>query len=122
MPYRSEPITPVGAVSHMISLPPKEVERRFEILGIPNRFTEKEKQALETTPIVSAGEGVMAFPTPAANTGLNILKLRELLGTDPSRQPSFFDHPWYLEEAFAAEDCQSGWHLLYLDVLPETVF
>ena len=109
-------------MSHMISLPPKEVERRFESLGIPNRFTDEEIRTLATTPIVSVDAGLMAFPTPADNVGINILKLRILLGTNPSKQPSFFDHPWYLEEAFAAEDCPPGWHLIHMDVLPETIF
>ncbi len=63
----------------------------------------------------------MAFPTPVGNGGLNILKLRGILGTDPSKQPSFFDHPWYLEEAFAKVDCQAGWHLLHMSVLQDSI-
>ena len=104
----------------MISWDPDEVERRFARLGIPNRFTPQEKSAL-TTPLVEKLEGVIAFPTPEAADGLNILKLRKILGTDPSKQPAFFDHPWYLEEAFAQVDCAAGWHILHSAVLPESI-
>ena len=105
----------------MISLTPAEVERRLALLGIPNRFSEEEKQALITTSIVSRQDEIFAFPTPMASVGLNILKLREILGTNPLKQPAFFDHPWYLEEPFAAHDCPPGLHFLHMNVLPETL-
>jgi hypothetical protein len=105
----------------MISLSVDEVERRFHLLGIPNRFTPNEKADLATTSLVSSDGNVIAFPTPQANTGLNILDLRGLLGTKPSKQPSFFDHPWYLTESFAQQNCEPGWHFMHLDVLPETI-
>ena len=105
----------------MISLTPNEVERRFVLMGIPNWFSDEEKQELVTTQVVPVPDGVMAFPTPRDNRGLNILKLRGILGTDPSKQPSFFDHPWYLEEDFATVDCQAGWHLLHMNVLPDSI-
>ena len=106
----------------MISLDPNEVERRFTLLGIPNRFTPEEKdQLLQTTPIVSENERVIVFATPRANSGLNILNLRKLLGTDPSKPPSFFDHPWYLEETFAKQNCEPGWHYLHATVLPDSI-
>jgi hypothetical protein len=106
----------------MISLDPNEVERRFTLLGIPNRFTPEEKdQLLRTTPIVSEDERVIAFATPLANAGLNILNLRNLLGTDPSKPPSFFDHPWYLDESFAKQNCESGWHYLHTAILSESI-
>ena len=110
----------------MIS-PPNEVERRFALLGIPNRFTEDEKQRL-TTGLVPSDQGtsvslssIIGFATPGERSGLNILNLKAICGTDPSRQPSFFDHPWYREEIFAREDCAPGWHLLLMDVLPESI-
>ena len=105
----------------MISLSPNEVGRRFARLGIPNLFTDEEKQELATTQVVQIPEGVLAFPTPRDNSGLNILKLRGILGTNPSKQPSFFDHPWYLEETFATVECQPGWHLLHMNVLPDSI-
>src|SRR6266446_4416649 len=105
----------------MISLSAIEVERRFAILGIPNRFSDKEKQNLTPTNVVNNGDRVIGFPVPEANSGLNILNLRRILGTDPAKQPSFFDHPWYLTESFAEEDCEPGWHCLYTSVLPESV-
>lgn len=105
----------------MISWPPDEVERRFALLGISNRFTTEEKEALETTNIVVGDTNIISFPTPAQNSGLNLINLRHLLGTDPAKQPSFFDHPWYLEETFARADCAPGWHSLYLEVLPDSI-
>src|SRR5207249_7123523 len=53
--------------------------------------------------------------------GLNILNLRKIVGTDPRKPPSFFDHPWYLEEPFAQQDCEPGWHFLCTNVLPDSV-
>lgn len=105
----------------MISWSFDEVERRFALLGIPNRFTEREKANLSTTEIVCGNEQVVAFPTPESSEGLNVLQLRELLGTNPVKQPSFFDHPWYLEEPFGFVNCQPGWHVIYRNVLPDSI-
>ena len=105
----------------MISLSPTEVERRFALMGIPNRFTEPERAEFGTIPIVDAKDVVIAFPTPRALSGLNILNLRKIVGTDPRKPPSFFDHPWYLEEPFAQQDCEPGWHFLCTNVLPDSV-
>lgn len=105
----------------MICLLPDEVERRFAILGIPNRFTDQEKPALSTTSLGEHEGRIFAFPTPTNGVGLNILKIREIVGTDPTKQPSVFDHPWYLEEAFAHVDCGPGWHILHMDVGPESI-
>ena len=105
----------------MISLSPHEVEHRFTVLGIPNRFTSEEKARLETTKAVQGHGDIFGFAIPQANTGLNILNLRKLCGTDPARQPAFFDHPWYLEETFGQEDCTPGWHYLYSSVLPDSI-
>ncbi len=105
----------------MISLSPTEVERRFALMGIPNRFTDTERADFDTTPIVEAKDVVIVFPTPRALAGLNILNLRKIVGTDPRKPPSFFDHPWYLEEPFAQQDCEPGWHFLCTNVLPDSV-
>jgi hypothetical protein len=105
----------------MISLFATEVERRFGLMGIPNRFTDAEKAELDTTSIVGTPDGVIGFPTPQLKSGLNILNLRKILGTDPLKPPSFFDHPWYLDEAFAQEDCEPGWHFLHTSVVPDSI-
>jgi hypothetical protein len=105
----------------MICLSPDEVARRFAILGIPNRFTNEEKESLITTSLVEHESRIFTFPTPQACVGLNILKLREIVGTNPAKQPAFFDHPWYLEEPFGRRDCAPGWHALYMDVLPDSI-
>jgi hypothetical protein len=104
----------------MISWSPDEVERRFALLGIPNRFTPQEK-AHNTTDIVTSAPDVISFPTPEAADGLNILNLRRILGTNPAKPPSFFDHPWYLEESFAQVNCPAGWHVLHSGVLPDSL-
>jgi hypothetical protein len=90
-------------------------------MGIPNRFSEAEKTKCSTTSIVDLPDDVIGFPTPEARSGLNILNLRNIFGTDPSKPPSFFDHPWYLDEAFAKEDCEPGWHFLRAAVLPDSI-
>jgi len=105
----------------MICLSPDEVARRFNLLGIPNRFTNEEKQSFSTTSLVEHESRIFAFPSPPACAGLNILKLREIVGTDASRQPSFFDHPWYLDEAFGRVDSEPGWHALHMDVLADSI-
>jgi hypothetical protein len=105
----------------MICLSPDEVERRFDILGITNRFTDQEKQALSTTSLGEDAGRIFVFPAPAASMGLNILNLREIVGTNPIKQPSFFDHPWYLEEPFGRHNCEPGWHAMHMDVLPESI-
>ena len=105
----------------MISLSPMEVERRLDLMGIPNRFAEAEIAELATISIVDDKDGLIAFPTPKEKSGLNVLNLRKILGTDPSKQPSFFDHPWYLEESFTHEDCEPGWHFLHLNALPDSL-
>src|SRR5262245_50017877 len=105
----------------MICLSPNEVEQRFAGLSIPNRFGAAEKKRLETTSIVDFGENIFGFPLPEDRSGLNILNLRKILGTNPSKPPSFFDHPWYLDEPFAQEDCTPGWHFLHMHVVPESI-
>jgi hypothetical protein len=105
----------------MICLSPDEVERRFAILRIPNRFTRQEKLALSTTSLGERAGNIFVFPTPITYAGLNILKLREIIGTSRVHQPSFFDHPWYLQEPFGHRDCAPGWHALRMDVLPDSI-
>jgi hypothetical protein len=105
----------------MISLSAVEVERRFGLMGIPHRFEDAEKAEYDTTYVVDLPDDVIGFPTPKGKSGLNVLNLRNILGTDPSKQPSFFDHPWYLDEAFAKEDCEPGWHFIYKSVVPDSI-
>src|SRR5262245_3392318 len=105
----------------MICLSPEEVARRFDTLGITNRFTDQEKHALSTTFLGEREGNIFFFPTPAASMGLNILNLREIVGTNPVKQPSFFDHPWYLDEPFGRIDCEPGWHALLMDVSTESI-
>ena len=121
IPYPLETIIRSLDLSHMISLSPTEVERRFAAMGIPNRFTGAEIAEFRTIPIVDDPDGIMAFPTPRAEKGLNILNLRKILGTNPQKPPSFFDHPWYLEESFAEQNCEAGWHFLDTSVLPDSI-
>jgi hypothetical protein len=105
----------------MISWTPDEVEHRFTALGIPNRFSEQEKKDFSTTPVIHEPDELIAFPTPGNLEGLNLLNLRTILGVNPARQPSFFDHPWYLEEPFGLVNCRPGWHVLHKSVLPESI-
>jgi hypothetical protein len=99
----------------------EKVQAAFSRLGLPFRFSEQEICSNYTTDIVTVSPDVFAFPTPQDNAGLNILNLRRLLGVDPARPPSFFDHPWYLAESFGDTNCTPGWHRIYMDVFPSSI-
>lgn len=105
-------------MSHLICLSPDEVETRLRKLGIPVGFTTEEKEFLNTIPVVDSPRRIFAFPVPADQAGLNLMNLSALCGTDPSEQPSFFDHPWYQYEEFMRTNCSAGWHFIHMDVLP----
>jgi hypothetical protein len=63
----------------------------------------------------------MGFPIPEDNSALTLSNIKNTVGADPTRQPSFFEHPWYAGEAFMDTPCPSGWRLIYMDVLSESV-
>ena len=98
------------------------VQALFVKLGLPFTFTSEELAQYSTTNIVDVPGRVLAFPTPLRNQGLNIIRLRELLGVDPKHPPSFFDHPWYLDETFARTDCSAGWHVIHMEVLEDSLY
>jgi hypothetical protein len=102
-------------MSLTISLTPAQVEQRFEKLRIDCRFTEEERRKLTTTPVVSTAERVFGFPIPAGNSTLTLRNIKNLVGADPRRQPSFFEHPWYEDETFMATPCPPGWHFLTME-------
>ena len=99
-----------------IVLSARTVEARFKKLNLPFSFSEDELASLDTINVVDWPGRWLAFPTPLLRDGLNLLNLRRLLGVSPAVQPSFFDHPWYLEETFGSVDCAPGWHTLKMDV------
>jgi len=108
-------------MSLMISLTPAQVEERLEKLHIPGRFTPEEKALYSTTPVVTSECSLFGFPTPSENSGLTLSKIKDIVGTDPNRPPSFFDHPWYAGEPFMQFLCPPGWHFICQDVVPETI-
>src|SRR5215813_4346318 len=98
---------------------PNQIEQIFHKWKLSLKFDDDEaRQLSSTTPVVDPGGRVLGFPTPNANVGLNILNLRGLLGVDPLHPPSFFDHPWYLDQDFARKECSPGWHFINMDVKP----
>lgn len=105
----------------MTVLTPETVEEIFGKLNLPFRFTANERTRLIATPVVDLGERVLGFPTPGENQGLNLLTLRSIVGVSPQKQPSFFDHPWYLIESFGSIDCEAGWHFLQMEPPPDTI-
>ena len=105
----------------MIKLSPQDVDLRFSKLGITSRFSDVEKRELTTMPVVDADDRLCVFPTPRENIPLTILALRRILGVRADQSPFFFDHPWYLDEAFAKRTCAPGWHVLCKEVLPESI-
>jgi hypothetical protein len=108
-------------MSLMISLNPDQVEQRLAAMGIVCRFTPDERIALATTPVVSRAERIFAFPIPAANESLTLSNIKSCVGSDPRHQPCVFDHPWYESESFVQTRCPAGWHLLMMDVLPDSI-
>ena len=99
-----------------------ETEQIFLKWNLPLKFNSEEHCTLRTTAsVVECPTDTLAFPTPASNDGLNILNLRRLVGVEPNRPPSFFDHPWYLEERFGLKNCAPGWHVIQMDVLPDSI-
>lgn len=97
------------------------VQELFGKLNWPFMFTDREIRELDTINIVNGAIDWIAFPTPSANSGLSLLNLRLLCGTDPAHQPAFFDHPWYLDEPFGRVDCVPGWHVISAAVIPESI-
>ena len=97
---------------------PIAVENFFRENQIPARFTEHEIEQLDSAR-PAGREGFTSFPTPSDSQHLSVLGLRGLLGTVPGSSPYiFFDHPWYLEEAFGRTRCRAGWHTLRMAPLP----
>lgn len=105
----------------MISLSPEQVEQRLQKLGIPCHFTPEERETLDTIPVVETPLDIFAFPTPVENSGLTLFNIMSCVGTDPSRQPSFFDHPWLADESFMHTQCPAGWHFIAMDVISGTI-
>src|SRR5712675_3430835 len=95
-------------MSLTISLTVEQVEQRFLGLGIPSRFSPDERVRFSTTPVVASERSMFAFATPADNSALTLSNLRTIVGTDPTHQPAFFDHPWYAGEPFMASPCAPG--------------
>ncbi len=102
-------------------LSPQQVEGIFKKLQLPFFFTPDDMAALQTFNLIDRDDRTLTFPTPIANDGLNILNLRRLLGVDPGKPPSFFDHPWYLEEEFGQLNCEPGWHRIEIEVHPDSI-
>ena len=108
-------------MSLIISLSIDEVEDRLNSAGVVCKFTHSERLAMATTPVVTTSGRALVYPTPGRNEALNLLNLRNMFGTDPRQQPSFFDHPWYLGENFVNQPLAPGWHAILMDVVPESV-
>lgn len=108
-------------MSLTISLTPDQVEQRLTALGVTCSFADSERLGLQTTPVVSRPEQLVGFPTPTANAGLTLRKLKATVGVDPKRPPSFFEHPWYETEAFMDTPCPPGWHILTSEPLPGSI-
>jgi hypothetical protein len=108
-------------MSLTIWLTPLQVEERLATLGIPCRFSDAEHKTFATTPVVSRGERVFGFPTPADNSPLTLSNIKSKVGVDPKHLPSFFEHPWYEGEAFMSTPCPPGWHFLTMEPIPGSI-
>ena len=108
-------------MSLTISLTPEQVEQRLQALGISCRFNSDERVKLATTPVVASDKSMFGYPTPSDNAALTLSNLKRIVGSNPSRQPAFFDHPWYANEAFMSQPCEPGWHFILMDVVAESI-
>ena len=108
-------------MSLTISLTAEQVEKRLSRIGIGCRFTEVERTALGTNLTSNIDGRIFSFPTPQDNSSLTLSQIKQIVGADPARQPCVFDHPWYGDEPFMYTPCPPGRHLLYMDILPESV-
>jgi len=108
-------------MSLTISLTPAQVEERLAKLRIPGKFTEEENSLYSTTPVIVSPYSLFGFPTPLDNSSLTLSKIKEIVGADPTHPPSFFEHPWYADEAFMQLRCPPGWHFICQDVVAESV-
>jgi hypothetical protein len=108
-------------MSLTISLTAEQIEQRLRGLGIPCRFTPDEHWKYSTTPVVASEYGAFGFPTPEDNSELTLSNIKTIVGTDPARQPAFFEHPWYANEPFMTNRCTPGWHFLLMDVHPGSI-
>jgi len=108
-------------MSLTISLSPAQVEERLRAIGIECSFSAQEKADLATTPVVNRPERILAFPTPQENTPLSLSNIKRSVGSDPSRQPSVFEHPWYEKEEFFQRRCSPGWHFIMMDVIQGSI-
>jgi hypothetical protein len=108
-------------MSLTISLTPAQVEQRLSTLGVQCYFTPEERAKFETIPVVDTPERVFGFPTPVDNAALTLENIKNCVGIDPARQPAFFEHAWYQGEEFTRTRCAPGWHLLTMDVVPDSL-
>ena len=103
-----------------VTISPQDVTQCFRALGISNRFDHSEEQSLNTTHVVTR-PGFFSFPTPRDNSDLSVLGVRRVVGVDSAKPPSFYDHPWYLGEAFGESVCEPGWHSIEMNVIADSV-
>ena len=108
-------------MSLTISLTPDQVEQRLAALHIGCRFTADERIAYATTPVVNGPERLFAYPIPSDNSLLTLSNIKNYAGTDPKRQPSFFDHPGYQTEVFMSTRGAPGWHILAMEPIPGSI-
>lgn len=108
-------------MSLTFSVSTDEMERLLGKAGVRCVFTEQERVSYSTTPVVDPAARVFAYPIPADNSALTLSNLRNTFGTDPRQQPSFFDHPWYVNEGFMGVRASPGWHVLSMDVLEDSI-
>jgi len=93
----------------------------FVRMGLPFRFSAEERVNLTTTDVVIDSSGVFGFPTPASDEDITLMNMHRILGVNPNKPPSFFDHPWYLNESFMETQCPPGWHFIQVEPRAESI-
>ena len=104
----------------MHPLSPEEVQKYFDRLRIPGRFTAAETGRLSASK-AQIQSSFLTFPIPQDNAFLSVLGLRDALGVGPANAPAFHDHPWYLDEPFGNVGCAPGWHSVRIEVTAASI-
>ena len=94
---------------------------RLGSIGLRLAFTDTERQAFAMTPVVESTIPLFCFPTPTKNDELTLASIKRYSDLKDTLHLRIFDHPWYQTEAFMANPCQPGLHILTMGVIPDSL-
>lgn len=64
---------------------------------------------------------ILGLARTGGHQALNLASLRKRFGTNPLKaEPCFYNQDWYQKERFMKRTLKSGWHLIRLDLFPDS--